>query len=166
MKNLILLFGLLFLGLQLSAQEKAPASPPATATATVAGKTVTINYGSPSVKGRKIWGGLVPYDEVWRAGANTTTSFTVSSDVTLNGQALKAGKYAFFVLPTEKEWTIIINKTIAWGAYSYKKGDDVIRFSVPVKKAKAFTEKLTYEISDKGEVCLSWENDMACFNVK
>ncbi len=164
MKNFILLCALLFAGVQLSAQ--APASPPAKAMATVGTTTVTINYSSPSVKGRKIWGGLVPYGEVWRAGANESTTFEVSNDVMIDGKTLAKGKYAFFVVPSEKEWTIIFNKGIAWGAYSYKKTEDVLRLTVPVKKAKAMTERLVYEISDKGEVCLIWENDMACFNVK
>ncbi len=166
MKYFIFLFALIISSAQLTAQDKTLPSPPAKATATVGTTIVTINYSSPSVKGRKIWGGLVPYGQVWRAGANETTSFEVSSDLTINGKVLPKGKYAFFVTPNEKEWTIILNKTIAWGAYSYKKADDVMSFSVPVKKAKAMTEKLTYEVSDKGEVCLSWATEMVCFNVK
>jgi len=141
-------------------------SPPATATATVNGKTITIDYSQPSVKGRKIWGELVPYGQVWRAGANETTAFTLSSDATVGGKKLSAGKYAFFVIPNEKEWTVIFNKTIKWGAFSYKEDEDVLRFNVPVKKSKGFTEKLTYNVSPKGDVSLAWENAMIDFPVK
>ncbi|MCW5910421.1 MAG: DUF2911 domain-containing protein [Cyclobacteriaceae bacterium] len=141
-------------------------SPPAQATATVNGKTITIDYSQPSVKGRKIWGELVPYGEVWRAGANETTAFTLSADATVEGKNLPAGKYAFFVIPNEKEWIVIFNKTIAWGAFSYKQEEDVLRISVPVKKSKAFTEKLTYGISPKGNVSLTWENASIEFAVK
>lgn len=141
-------------------------SPPAQATATVNGKTVTIDYSQPSVKGRKIWGDLVPYGQVWRAGANETTAFTLSSDAAVEGKSLPAGKYAFFVIPNEKEWTIIFNKTIKWGAFTYKQEEDVLRVTVPVKKSKAFAEKLTYNISPKGVVSLAWENAMAEFTVK
>ena len=165
MKNLLLLFGLLFLGTQLSAQGK-PASPPAEASAVVGGTTVTVKYSSPSVKGRKIWGALVPNGEVWRAGANETTIFSVSKDVMVEGKTLKAGSYGFFVIPNEKTWTVVINKTIAWGAYSYKKEDDIFRFDVPVQKTPSLVESLTYGVTDKGVVTLSWENAMISFNVK
>lgn len=167
MKRTVFFIALLFTVLNLSAQDKASRpSPPAQATATVNGKTITIDYGQPSVKGREILGKLVPYGQVWRAGANETTAFTLSADATVEGQKLAAGKYAFFVIPNEKEWTIIFNKTIKWGAFTYKQEEDVLRVNVPVKKSKSFTEKLVYEISDKGVVSLTWENATASFKVK
>ena len=141
-------------------------SPPAKVTASINGKTITIDYSAPSVKGRKIWGGLVPYGQVWRAGANETTTFEVSAPVTIDGKSLAAGKYAFFVLPNEKEWTIIFNKTIKWGAFSYKQDDDVLRVNVPVKKSSSFNEKLTYGVTSQGVVSLAWENAVAEFTVK
>ena len=133
-------------------------SPPATATATVGGKTITIDYSQPSVKGRKIWGDLVPYGEVWRTGANETTTIDVSADVEVEGKKLAKGKYALFTIPGEKEWIIIVNKTIAWGAYSYKEADDVLRATVTPAKSAAFHEKFTIEISPEGVVSLLWEN--------
>ncbi|WP_435357348.1 DUF2911 domain-containing protein [Emticicia sp. SJ17W-69] len=167
MKRTVFFIALLFVVFNLSAQDKASRpSPPAQATATINGKTITIDYSQPSVKGREIWGKLEPYGKVWRAGANETTAFTLSADATVEGKKLAAGKYAFFVIPNEKEWTIIFNKTIKWGAFSYKQEEDVLRVNVPVKKAKAFTEKLTYEISDKGVVSLTWENATASFKIK
>jgi hypothetical protein len=141
-------------------------SPPAQAQATVDGKTITIDYGSPAAKGREIWGKLVPYGQVWRAGANETTAFTTSADVMVEGKALPAGKYAFFILPAENEWTMIFNKTIKWGAYTYKQDEDVLRVSVPVKQAATDAEKLTYTISPAGEVTVSWADKQATFKVQ
>jgi hypothetical protein len=152
----------------LSAQDdksKRP-SPPATTTATIDGKTITIDYSQPSVKGRKVWGGLVPYDEVWRTGANETTTIEVSTDVEIEGQKLAKGKYALFTIPGEKEWVIIINKGIAWGAYDYKAADDVLRVTVTPKASAAFHEKFTIETSPEGVVSLLWENLQVSFKVK
>src|SRR3977135_4309901 len=91
-------------------------SPPATASGKVNGATITINYGSPSVKGRQIWGSLVPYDKVWRAGANEATIFETDKDIKVEGKPLHAGKYSLYAIPGEKEWTIIFNsETGQWG---------------------------------------------------
>ena len=141
-------------------------SPPATATATVGGKTITIDYSQPSVKGRKVWGGLAAYGEVWRTGANETTTIDLSADVEVEGQKLAKGKYALFTIPGEKEWVIIINKGIAWGAYNYKAADDVLRATVTPKASAAFHEKFTIEISPEGVVSLFWENLEVSFKVK
>src|SRR5437870_4276896 len=85
-----------------------PASPAATATGkTKDGATITIQYSSPGVKGRKIWGDLVPYDQVWRAGANSATIFTTDKDLKVEGKKLAAGKYSLYAIPGEKEWTFI-----------------------------------------------------------
>ena len=156
MKKFALLFCFLLPNLILVAQDDKAArpSPPAKATAIVNGKTITIDYSRPSVKGRKIWGELVPYGQVWRAGANETTAFTLSADAQVDGKNLPAGKYAFFVIPNEKEWTVVFNKTIKWGAFSYKQEEDVLRINVPVKKSKSFAEQLTYNISLAGNVSL------------
>ena len=101
---------------------------------------------------------MVPYGQVWRAGANETTAFTTSADVTINGQKLPAGKYAFFVIPNEKEWTVIFNKTASqWGAYKYDEKQDALRVEVKPKKAKQLNERLKYEIEKDG-IALLWEN--------
>lgn len=164
----VLLVALLATATALSAQDDKSQrpSPPATATATVGGKTITIDYSQPSVKGRKIWGGLVPYGEVWRTGANETTTIDVSADVELEGKKLAKGKYALFTIPGEKEWVIIVNKTIAWGAYSYKEADDVLRATVKPAASTAFHEKFTIEVSPAGVVSLQWENLQVSFTVK
>ncbi|RMG72406.1 MAG: DUF2911 domain-containing protein, partial [Bacteroidetes bacterium] len=92
---------------------------------------ITINYGSPAAKGRTLWGDLVPYGAVWRTGANEATTFTVSQDVTIEGQTLPAGTYSLFTIPGESDWTIIFNKTAEqWGAYEYDEAADALRVKV------------------------------------
>lgn len=166
MKKIFLLLGLSMIGLLVQAQDKPMASPRAQATATVKGKTITIDYGQPSVKGREIWGKLVPYGQVWRTGANESTTIEFSADVKLQGQAVPKGKYALFTIPGEKEWTIIINKGIKWGAYTYKQDEDVLRVTVPVKMVATSTEKMTFTVSKKGVVSLMWDKAQVDFKVK
>ncbi len=167
MKGLLFLFLLLLLSIPNWAQDKANRPSPAVQTsANINGKTISINYGQPSVKGRKIWGELVPYGQVWRAGANETTAFTIAAEAQIEGKTLPAGKYALFMIPNEKEWTVIFNQTIKWGAFSYKQEEDVLRIAVSPKKSKAFAEKLMYEISNNGQVSLTWENTTIAFKVQ
>ena len=166
MRKTILVFLFVLTGLATYGQDKSKrVSPPAVATGTIEGTEVSIDYSQPSVNSRAVWGELVPFGKVWRAGANETTSISFSEDVKVEGKTLKKGKYAFFVIPNEKEWTIIFNKTIKWGAFSYNKDEDVLRVTVPVSKAKNFQEKLMYEVSKKGEVSLIWENAKVSFKV-
>jgi hypothetical protein len=148
-------FALLFVNF-LNAQEKA--SPAAVATGKINGATITINYSSPSVKGRQIWGALVPFNEVWRAGANEATTFETDKDLTIEGSKLPAGKYSFFVIPKEKECVIIFNKEAKqWGAFKYKDKEDQLRVTVKQEKANATAQKLVYTIN-KNSIVLSWEN--------
>ncbi len=92
---------------------------------------ITITYHSPLSKGRKIWGDLVPYGEVWRAGANDNTTISFSTDVTVEGKPLKAGTYGLHMIPGEKQWTIIFNSNAgAWGSFFYRQEEDVLRVSV------------------------------------
>ena len=139
------------------------ASPPATATGKVGDATITIDYSSPSVKGRKIWGDLVPYDKVWRAGANEATLFTTDKDIKVEGKSLPAGKYSLYAIPGEKEWTFIINsQTGQWGikmdgSTTEDPAKDVLRVTVKPEKAKNFTERLAYTVDKKG-FALVWEN--------
>jgi len=117
-----------------------PASPPATATGKVKDATITINYSSPSVKGRQIWGGLVPYDKVWRVGANSATTFETDKDIKVERKNLAAGKYTLYAIPGEKKWTIIINsQTGQWGITragetTEDPAKDVLRVTVKPKK--------------------------------
>jgi hypothetical protein len=163
------LFFLLFVGLlmavQVQAQEK-PSSPPAKANGKIGKVDITINYHAPSVRGRKVFGELVPYGKVWRTGANNATTFEIDQDVTIEGQKLAKGKYALFTIPGESEWTIIFNsKHDQWGNYSYKEEEDVLRVKVKAGKTKAFVENLTISV-DKDKVNIEWENTSASFKVK
>src|SRR5882724_2382076 len=123
-------------------------SPPATATGKVKEATVTINYCSPGVKGRKIWGSLVPYDKVWRAGANEATIFETDKDIKVEGKSLHAGKYSLYAIPGEKEWTIIFNsETGQWGIKrsgetTEDPAKDVLRVNVKPEKSAGLAEKL------------------------
>jgi hypothetical protein len=158
-----LAFALLFVNF-LNAQEKA--SPAAVATGKINGATISINYSSPSVKGRQIWGGLVPFNEVWRAGANEATTFETDKELTIEGSKLPAGKYSFFVIPNEKECVIIFNKEAKqWGAYKYKDKEDQLRVTVKQKVSNATAEKLVYTINNDN-IVLSWENWNIPFSVK
>ncbi|WP_375418499.1 DUF2911 domain-containing protein [uncultured Hymenobacter sp.] len=169
---LSLLFGLLLSLPSLAQNTKAPEdkskrpSPPATATARVGAATITINYSRPSVKGRKIFGGLEPYGQVWRTGANEATTFEVDKSVTINGQPLPAGKYALFTIPTATAWTVIFNKTAEqWGAFKYDQQQDALRVQVtPTKTAKP-TEQFLITTAKNGKVTMMWENTAAAFTV-
>ena len=112
-KSIATLLFVATISLSASAQEQKapPASPPATATGKVGAATITINYSSPAVKGRTIWGGLEKYDKVWRAGANDATTFKTDKDIMVQGKKLPAGTYSFFLIPRENgTWTAIFNK--------------------------------------------------------
>lgn len=145
------------------AQEK-PASPPAKAEGTIDGINVTINYHQPSAKGRKIMGGLVPFGEVWRTGANATTSIEFSANVKLEGQPLAKGKYGLFTIPGENEWVIIINKQADGNPYDYADAKDVIRLKVKPGKTSGFVETFTIA-TEKNQVVLKWENTQVGFKV-
>ncbi|GAB2947370.1 hypothetical protein GCM10027048_10400 [Hymenobacter coalescens] len=154
---LALLVGVLW-SVASQAQDAAKPSPAATATGKAGKANVTVKYSSPAVKGRKIWGELVPYGQVWRAGANEATTVTFDQPVTVEGKALPAGTYAFFVIPTEQQWTVVFNKTPnQWGAYKYDEKQDALRVTATPRKASSMNERLTYAVTSPGLV-LRWEN--------
>ncbi|KQS92418.1 DUF2911 domain-containing protein [Chryseobacterium sp. Leaf394] len=141
------------------AQEtKKPASPPMTATGKVKDANITIAYNSPSVKGRTIWGDLVPYDKVWRAGANDATTFETSKDITVQGKKLPAGKYSFFLVPKASgTWTAVFNKeSKQWGAYKYEESKDALRVDVKTKALKTAQESLVYKVNSNG-FTMDWD---------
>lgn len=149
-----LAFTVLFINVT-NAQQKA--SPATAATGKINGATISINYGSPAVKERKIWGGLVPFDKVWRAGANDATTFETDKELTVEGKKLPAGKYSFFIIPSEKESVIIFNtEAKQWGAYKYDASKDQLRVTVKQQLTDSSTERLTYTI-EKNAVVVSWE---------
>ena len=167
--------GILFFTQSWAQDKSKRPSPPATAKGTVKGSMITIDYSSPSVKGRTIWGGLVPYNKVWRAGANEATLFTTSKDIEVEGKKLKAGKYSLFMTPGEKEWTIFFNsETGQWG--DNKNGDanmdaskTVLQVNVKPKDLKDVQETLLYTIVDKDfekGFALSWDKLRVFVSIK
>ncbi len=123
---------------------------------------VIVDYGRPSVRNRKILGDLVPYDRVWRAGANEATTISFNHSITIEGTNIPAGKYGLFMIPQKNNWVVIFNKdTEQWGAYNYNEKDDVVRFEVDQVQSD-FTEICTYSFVDvnktKGVLRLQWEN--------
>ena len=145
-------------------------SQAATVKQTVGLNDVTITYSRPGVKGRKIWGALVPYGAVWRTGANSATTIQFTEDVVVEGQALPAGTYSLHTIPGEKEWTIILNKQAnQWGSYSYDAAKDAVRAKVtplagqPQEWLQFRFEELTL---DTARVVLAWENVQVPFSFK
>lgn len=145
-------------------------SPRASVMQSVAGAEIRITYGRPAVKGRKIWGELVPLLRVWRAGANEATTFTVTRDVQIEGNALPAGTYTFFVIPTEGEWTVIFNRVPRqWGAFNYNPAFDALRFAVqPLEVPHAEYVAYLIESEEKSTaiVTLAWEKKRIAFRVE
>ena len=157
---LTLLFAGLLLTGSVSAQGKETRqSPKAEVKATLnGGQKVEMYYSSPSVRGRVIWGELVPYGQIWRTGADEASTFETDKEVMIDGKKLAAGKYSLFTIPGEKEWTFIFNKDWKqWGAFSYDTSKDVLRVSVPAYKSPVFNEKLIIDISDN-LLSVRWEN--------
>ena len=138
-------------------------SPPATATGKVNGATITIDYSSPAVKGRKIWGGLVPYNKVWRTGANEATLFNTDKDISVEGKSLPAGKYSIYTIPGEKEWVFIFNSQTGQSGVkgneetSEDPAKDVLRVTVKPEKSARFNERMKFEVENTG-FSLLWEN--------
>jgi hypothetical protein len=165
MKKMYFLMVAFFAFASLHAQDK-PASPKAEASGSIAGTNIKIAYSAPSARGRKIMGGLVPYKEVWRTGANEATTIEFDKAVKIEGKDLAAGKYELFTIPGEKEWTIIFQKaTKQWGAYSYKPENDVLRVTAKPSKTADFVEMFNISVG-KEAVELKWENTAVAFSVK
>ncbi len=144
-------------------------------TANIGNSDITITYHSPSVQGRKIFGGIVPFDFVvdgkeypWRAGANRRTTIEFSHDVEIEGKSLPAGSYGFVVLVSEKEWTMVFSSGKTWGSFNYDPDNDVLRITVPVE-SMPHQEWLSYSFTnpknESVDVELRWETSGASFNV-
>jgi len=141
-------------------------SPPAQAQCKFSdGKTITVDYSSPRAKGRKVFGDLVPYGEVWRTGANEASTFVTTASVSAEGKTVPAGSYTIFTLPAADKWTLIINKhTGEWGVpYKYE-SEELARVPMAVSKTSAPVENLTIGFDQSGGACnlqISWENTQA-----
>ena len=142
-------------------------SPKGTVTQIVGLTEVSISYSRPGVKGRVIFGDLVPYGELWRTGANNSTTLKFADDVQIGGKAVPAGEYALFTIPQKDEWTIIISKSIGWGTGEYKEEQDIARFTVPAQKLGKSVERLTIEIADmtnnSANIVVKWDRTAVSF---
>ncbi|MDQ3015788.1 MAG: DUF2911 domain-containing protein [Bacteroidota bacterium] len=163
MKNVyfsLLLLSCFLISGTLSAQNKEVRQSPQAEVKTTLnyGQIVEVHYSSPTVRGRAIWGSLVPYGEVWRTGADEATTFETNKDVMISGKKLPAGKYALFTIPGKKEWTVIFNKDWKqWGATDYVSNKDVLRLTVPAYKTTYLTENLLIDVADN-LLTIKWEN--------
>ena len=145
-------------------------SPPASAECKFSdGKTVKIDYSSPRMKSRKIYGGLVPYGQVWRTGANEATTFVNAANVSVGGTAVPAGSYTIFTIPEADKWTLVISKkTGEWGTEYPGQGDDLARVAMKVSKTAAPVENFTIGFDQAGGKCtlnMDWENTRASVEV-
>lgn len=160
---------LLFISVSACAQGGANKRPsPADSTQFKAGAAnIKIKYSAPAVKGREVWGKLVPYGEVWRTGANEATIFEIDQDIKIEGQSLPKGRYALFTIPGKDEWVIIFNKTAdQWGAFGYKEAADALRVKVRPGLSTTNTEVLKIEGKVDGSVSIRWEKLEVIFTVK
>jgi len=145
-------------------------SPNASVTQTVGVTDITIRYSRPGVKERKIWGGLVPYGEVWRTGANENTTIKFSTPVKIEGHELPAGVYGLQTIPTAGDWTVIFSKDAnEWGAFSYKQEDDALRIQVTPQPAE-LRERMGFDFEDmtdtQATVVLRWEKLSVPFKIE
>lgn len=173
-KPAALLFALALSAPALRAQEiRLPQPSPAAKVGLAVGVTdVEIVYHRPGVKGREIWGGLVPLGEVWRLGANEATTISFSTPVQVEGHDVPAGKYALFAIPGKDKWTLVLNKKAEqWGAYSYKQEEDLLRFDVkpqagpPAEKTEWMSFSITPASATSATVEMSWESLRVPFTV-
>jgi tetratricopeptide (TPR) repeat protein len=146
------------------------ASPKATVSQTVGLADVTVSYHRPGVKDRAIWGGLVKYGQIWRAGANENTTVTFSDAVKVEGKDLAAGTYGFHVIPTDSTWTVIFsNNSTSWGSYFYNQSEDALRLTVKPQPAES-VEWLAYYFGDltnnSAVLCLHWEKLRLCLKLE
>ncbi len=172
MKNLAILGALcalvlgVFIGVHAAQQKPPRPSPAAQASCDLGGgASITVDYSSPRAKGRKIYGGLVPYGEVWRAGANEATTFVTSADLTVGGKTVPAGKYTLFAIPDKDKWTLVISKkTGEWGTPYPGAENDFARIDMKPSTLPAAVENFTIAFDHSASGCtmrLDWETTSA-----
>lgn len=152
-------------------EQKKPLSPPDSAMFTFSdGKKITVKYSRPSMRGRKIYGGLVPFDQVWRTGANEATSFVTDGDITINGTKVPAGSYTLYTLPSAGTWKLIVNKqTGQWGT-EYDQSKDLARIDMKSAKLPQPVEQFTIKFEPTGgnatTMTLDWESTQTGVDIK
>jgi hypothetical protein len=167
---LLVLIAAVIASAPLMAQDKPPASPPGeTSVKFDNGKTVTIKYSRPSMRGRKIYGDLVPYGKVWRTGANAATSLSTDTALDIGGTNVPAGDYTLYTVPGEKSWQLVVNKqTGQWGT-KYDEGQDLARIPMKVSRLPSGLEIFTITLDKTGAksatLKLEWELTSASVNI-
>jgi hypothetical protein len=155
---------LIFLTASILGSQRPQLSPPGAAEFSLNGKKITVNYSRPSMRGRKIMGELVPYDKVWRTGANEATSLSTEADLVMGGVTIPKGNYTLFTVPSPQKWLLIINKqTGQWGT-DYDQSQDLARSDMKVETLKEPVEQFTISFAptEKGGVMkLEWESTRA-----
>ena len=149
--------------------EKQRPSPAASAQCKFSdGKSIKVNYSSPRAKGRQIFGGLVPYGEVWRTGANEATTFVTDANLSIGGKDVPAGSYTIFTVPNKDKWSLVISKkTGEWGI-PYPEGNDLGRYDMSVSKTSGPVENFTISFHEMGNGChmyIDWENTRATIEI-
>jgi len=134
-------------------------SPRKQATGKIGKVSVTVDYGAPSVNGRTIWGELVPYNKVWRAGANENTTVSFSKEVTIKSTTVPAGKYGLFLIPSEEgTWDVIFSKkNDAWGSNGYDEKNDLLRMKLRANTVANSTEQMTFSIDKDNGILFNWD---------
>ena len=157
---ILAVYAFAFLGCE--SQRKERPSPLRTDSTQFGAAKLKIEFSSPAVNGRAIWGELVAYDRMWRTGANEATIFSTSQDVRLAGKPIDEGKYAVFTIPTAREWTIIFNdQWNQWGTYNYDSTHDVLRVKVVPRKTAEFSERMKFYFADDS-LKFHWEKLPIC----
>lgn len=150
--------------------EEPRVSPNASVSQTIGTTEVTITYGRPGVNDRNIFGDLVPFNEVWRTGANEATTITFSDDVMIEGEELSAGTYGLFTIPGEETWTVVFNNVpTQWGAFDYTSEEDALRVEVEPEEASPMEQMIFYfedVTEESGTVVLHWDDVRIPFTVK
>jgi Protein of unknown function (DUF2911) len=162
-KSILLILGL-FLSIGFTFAQSAPKSPAEVSES----DAVKVTYGAPSVKGREIFGKLVPFDKVWRTGANAATEITFKKDANFGGKAVKAGTYTLFTIPGEKEWKVILNSELKqWGSYDYDKikSKNVAEVSAKVSTEATSAEKLNISAKAEG-ITITWDKTSVMVPIK
>lgn len=140
-------------------------SPPMTTTATIGGKKIRVDYGAPSMRGRRVMGGLVPYGEVWCAGANDATTLTTDADLEIAGLRVPKGAYTLWAIPGKTDWTLIVNKQTGQWHTEYDESRDLGRVKIAIKSLPAPVERFRIELTpaggNKGTLALIWETTEA-----
>jgi len=166
-----LLFGMLSFSASAQDFHMPKPSPTTTVNQEFSTSFIKLVYSRPSMKGRVIFGHVVPFGQIWRTGANSATKISFGEDVTINNTLIKAGEYALYTIPEKDHWTIILNTGVSnWGQAGFNDKDDVVKFTVPVQKTKLTQQTFSISVEDltinSAKVALWWENTYVDFEVK